>query len=423
MNSEIDDREHENLRVEELLSYEIMGAPAEFAFDDIVDFATEITACPVAFVHFIDSEKQWAMAAANVPRETSECQREDSICNVVIRQNDVVVIPDTLADDRFKDIGCVCDTPNIRFYMGAPLINTNGFALGTLCLVDFEPRQMDYEKVEAIKVLARQVVAHLELRKQVGLAAESRQRLKSALDTLQQEKEKSEKFLRNVLPPQIATEWLKHGDVPPRYCQDVTVGFTDFVGFTQATSTAEPGRLVATLNEFFSRFDELSSNLGLDRLKTIGDSYMFCCGVTQRQKAHAAYACLGALQFMRAVSEVNDGRRKDGLDSWAMRVGLHSGPVMAGVVGETRFSYDIWGDTVNVAARLEQASDTNRINISEATHHKVKNFFDCTPRGEIEAKNKGMLSMYWLDRIKPQYSADDNGLEPNQQLLAIFNLK
>ena len=423
MNSEIDDREHENLRVEELLSYEIMGAPAEFAFDDIVDFATEITACPVAFVHFIDSEKQWAMAAANVPRETSECQREDSICNVVIRQNDVVVIPDTLADDRFKDIGCVCDTPNIRFYMGAPLINTNGFALGTLCLVDFEPRQMDYEKVEAIKVLARQVVAHLELRKQVGLAAESRQRLKSALDTLQQEKEKSEKFLRNVLPPQIATEWLKHGDVPPRYCQDVTVGFTDFVGFTQATSTAEPGRLVATLNEFFSRFDELSSNLGLDRLKTIGDSYMFCCGVTQRQKAHAAYACLGALQFMRAVSEVNDGRRKDGLDSWAMRVGLHSGPVMAGVVGETRFSYDIWGDTVNVAARLEQASDTNRINISEATHHRVKNFFDCTPRGEIEAKNKGMLSMYWLDRIKPQYSADDNGLEPNQQLLAIFNLK
>lgn len=423
MNSEIDDREHENLRVEELLSYEIMGAPAEFAFDDIVDFATEITACPVAFVHFIDSEKQWAMAAANVPRETSECQREDSICNVVIRQNDVVVIPDTLADDRFKDIGCVCDTPNIRFYMGAPLINTNGFALGTLCLVDFEPRQMDYEKVEAIKVLARQVVAHLELRKQVGLAAESRQRLKSALDTLQQEKEKSEKFLRNVLPPQIATEWLKHGDVPPRYCQDVTVGFTDFVGFTQATSTAEPGRLVATLNEFFSRFDELSSNLGLDRLKTIGDSYMFCCGVTQRQKAHAAYACLGALQFMRAVSEVNDGRRKDGLDPWAMRVGLHSGPVMAGVVGETRFSYDIWGDTVNVAARLEQASDTNRINISEATHHRVKNFFDCTPRGEIEAKNKGMLSMYWLDRIKPQYSADDNGLEPNQQLLAIFNLK
>ena len=423
MNSEIDDREREDLRVEELLSYKIMGAPAEFAFDDIVDFATEITACPVAFVHFIDSEKQWAMAAANVPRETSECQREDSICNVVIRQNDVVVIPDTLEDDRFKNLACVCDTPNIRFYMGAPLINTSGFALGTLCLVDFEPRQMDYQKVEAIKVLARQVVAHLELRKQVGLAAESQQQLKSALDTLQQEKEKSEKFLRNVLPPQIATEWLKRGDVPPRYCQDVTVGFTDFVGFTQATSTAEPGRLVATLNEFFSRFDELSSNLGLDRLKTIGDSYMFCCGVTQRQKAHAAYACLGALQFMLAVSEVNDKRRKDGHEPWAMRVGLHSGPVMAGVVGETRFSYDIWGDTVNVAARLEQASDTNRINISEATHHRVKNFFDCTPRGEIEAKNKGMLSMYWLDRIKPQYSADDNGLEPSQQLLAILNLK
>ena len=341
MNSEINDRE--DLRVEELLSYKIMGAPAEFAFDDIVDFATEITACPVAFVHFIDSEKQWAMAAANVPRETSECQREDSICNVVIRQNDVVVIPDTLEDDRFKNLACVCDTPNIRFYMGAPLINTSGFALGTLCLVDFEPRQMDYQKVEAIKVLARQVVAHLELRKQVGLAAESQQRLKSALDILQQEKEKSEKFLRNVLPPQIATEWLTHGDVPPRYCQDVTVGFTDFVGFTQATSAAEPGRLVATLNKFFSRFDEVSSNLGLDRLKTIGDSYMFCCGVTQRQKAHAAYACLGALQFMRVVSEVNDGRRKDGLDPWAMRVGLHSGPVMAGVVGETRFSYDIWG--------------------------------------------------------------------------------
>ena len=301
MSSETIEQEREDLRVEELLSYEIMGAPAEFAFDDIVDFASEITACPVAFVHFIDSEKQWAMAAANVPRETSECHREDSICNVVIRQNDVVVIPDTLEDERFKDIACVRDTPNVRFYIGAPLINAKGFALGTLCLVDFEPRTVDYEKVEAIKVLARQVVAHLELRKQVGLATESQQQLKSALDTLQQEKEKSEKFLQNVLPLQIADEWLKHGKVTPRYCQDVTVGFTDFVGFTQATSASEPGHLVATLNEFFSRFDELCSSLGLDRLKTIGDSYMFCCGVTERQRAHAAYACLGALQFMRAV--------------------------------------------------------------------------------------------------------------------------
>ena len=422
MNSDTIEQEREDLRVEELLSYEIMGAPAEFAFDDIVDFASEITGCPVAFVHFIDSEKQWAMAAANVPRETSECHREDSICNVVIRQNDVVVIPDTLNDGRFKDIACVCDTPNIRFYMGAPLINTNGFALGTLCLVDFEPRSMDYEKVEAIKVLARQVVAHLELRKQVGLAAESHQQLKSALDTLQKEKEKSEKFLQNVLPPQIAGEWLKHGKVTPRYCQDVTVGFTDFVGFTQATSASEPGHLVATLSEFFSRFDELCSSLGLDRLKTIGDSYMFCCGVTERQRAHAAYACLGALQFMHAVSEVNDRRRQDSLEPWAMRVGLHSGPVMAGVVGETRFSYDIWGDTVNVSSRLEQASDPNRINISDATHHRVKKFFDCTPRGGIEVKNRGVLSMYWLDRLKPQYSADDQGLEPNKKLLTILSL-
>ena len=423
MSSETIEQEREDLRVEELLSYEIMGAPAEFAFDDIVDFASEITACPVAFVHFIDSEKQWAMAAANVPRETSECHREDSICNVVIRQNDVVVIPDTLEDERFKDIACVRDTPNVRFYIGAPLINAKGFALGTLCLVDFEPRTVDYEKVEAIKVLARQVVAHLELRKQIGLAAESQQQLKSALDTLHKEKEKSEKFLQNVLPLQIADEWLKHGKVTPRYCQDVTVGFTDFVGFTQATSASEPGHLVATLNEFFSRFDELCSSLCLDRLKTIGDSYMFCCGVTERQRAHAAYACLGALQFMRAVSEVNDRRRQDGLDQWAMRVGLHSGPVMAGVVGETRFSYDIWGDTVNVSSRLEQASDPNRINISDATHHRVKNFFECTPRGQVEAKNKGMLGMYWLDRIKPQYSADDKGLEPNRKLLAIFGLK
>ena len=423
MNSDTTDQEHEDLRVEELLSYEIMDAPAEFAFNDIVDFATEVTACPVAFVHFIDSEKQWAMAAANVPRETSECQREDSICNVIIRQNDVVVIPDTLKDDRFKDIPCVRDTPNIRFYVGAPLINANGFALGTLCLVDFEPRTMDYEKVEAIRVLARQVVAHLELRKQVGLAAESQQQLKSALDTLQQEKERSEKFLHNVLPLQIADEWLRNGKVTPRYCQDVTVGFTDFVGFTQATSASEPGRLVATLNEFFSRFDELCSGLGLDRLKTIGDSYMFCCGVTERQKAHAAYACLGALQFMRAVSDVNDRRQQAGFDPWSMRVGLHSGPVMAGVVGETRFSYDIWGDTVNVSSRLEQASDPNRINISDATHHRVKNFFDCTPRGGIEVKNKGVLSMYWLDRLKPEYSHDDKGLEPNKKLLAILSLK
>ena len=138
---------------------------------------------------------------------------------------------------------------------------------------------------------------------------------------------------------------------------------------------------------------------------------------------HAISACLASLAFVKTVAAINEQRKSQGLGPWGMRVGLHSGPVMAGVVGKNKFSYDIWGDTVNTSARFEQACEEGRINISEATHHRVKAYFECTPRGEIEAKNKGMLKMYWLERLKPEYSKDENGMLGNDRLLSMLNLK
>ncbi len=423
MNMNTIDTANDELRVKELLTYEVIDAPQEFAFDDIVDFAAEITGCPTVFINLIDAHRQWAFAASGIPREASQCDREDSICNLVIRQNDVVVIPDTLADSRYASISCVCNAPHLRFYAGAPLINSKGFALGTLCIVDFEPRTLEYDKVEAIKVLARQVVAHLELRKKVIEAEDSQQKLTQALEIANKAKVRSEEFLRNILPEKVAHEWLLNQEVLPKYCDNVTVGFTDFVGFTANTSATEPALLVSTLNKYFSAFDELCPQFKLEKLKTIGDAYMFCSGLPESARHHAVSACLGSLAFVQTVAEINEQRKSQGLEPWGMRVGLHSGAVMTGIVGKNKFSYDIWGDTVNTAARFEQACEEGRINISEATHHRVKAYFDCSPRGEIEAKNKGMLKMYWLDRLKPEYAQDENGMRGNDRLLSMLNLK
>ena len=126
MNEDTIDPANDDLRVKELLSYDVMDAPHEFAFGDLVDFVAEITGCPTVFINLIDDHRQWALAASGIPREASQCDRDDSICNLVIRQNDVVVIPDTLADSRYASISCVCNAPNLRFYAGAPLINSKG---------------------------------------------------------------------------------------------------------------------------------------------------------------------------------------------------------------------------------------------------------------------------------------------------------
>ena len=154
-------------RLKELLSYQILDTEQEYAFDDLVDFASNILGFPFVFINLIDSDRQWPLAGSGLPREAAQCPRNDSLCNFVVKHHEALIIPDAQADDRYSSVAVVCNEPHVRFYAGAPLINKNGHALGSLCVVDFEPREFPYEKVENLKSISRQVVAQMELRKQL----------------------------------------------------------------------------------------------------------------------------------------------------------------------------------------------------------------------------------------------------------------
>jgi adenylate cyclase len=410
-------------RISELTSYAVLGTPRELAFDELSELAAEISGCPVAFVNLIDATHGQFKASCGIPGDVPRIPRDDLICNLTIEQNDVLVIRDAAADERYRHLGTVAGEPHVRFYCGAPLISARGYALGTLCTVDFAPREIAYSKVEALRALSHQVMAQLELRRnliELGRTVKELAAAQAEAEAARVEAEgaraRSDELLRNILPGSIARELTEKQRVEPRYYDSVTIGFTDFVGFTRNAGASEPARLLQTLDEFFTAFDAVTASQRLEKLKTIGDSYMFAAGLPDPSRFHALEACLGALEFQNAVAAVNAQRATLRLAPWTMRTGLHSGPVMAGIVGKRKFAYDVWGDTVNVAARMEQAGEPGRVNISEATHHRVKAYFACTPRGAIETKNRGALPMYFLDRLKPEFSANEAGTAANDRL-------
>ncbi len=212
------------------------------------------------------------------------------------------------------------------------------------------------------------------------------------------EKKRSDLLLLNILPSNTATELKEKGKVEARKFEAVTVMFTDFEAFTRHSQDLSPEKLVKSVDHFFSAFDKIIEKHGLEKIKTIGDAYMCTGGLISKgplQPIKVIQAALEILEFMKKESE----SIVDEIAHFDVRIGINTGPVVAGVVGTKKFAYDIWGDTVNVAARMESNSVAGRINISENTYQFVKDRFECEYRGEIDVKNKGMMKMYFV--LKP----------------------
>ncbi|OZV68478.1 adenylate/guanylate cyclase domain-containing protein [Winogradskyella aurantia] len=209
------------------------------------------------------------------------------------------------------------------------------------------------------------------------------------------EKKKSDKLLLNILPEDTATELKTHGKVKARKYEAVTVFFSDFKGFTSYSENLSPEELVKTVSFYFSKFDEIIDNHGLEKIKTIGDAYMCVGGIHDSKEAHAQRMVSAALEIADFVTQTKSDTTSE--LTFDIRIGIHSGPVVAGVVGTKKFAYDIWGDTVNVASRMESMSEPGRINVSETTYQLIKQDFDCEPRGEISVKNRGKLQMYFVN--------------------------
>jgi class 3 adenylate cyclase len=238
---------------------------------------------------------------------------------------------------------------------------------------------------------------------------------------IENEREKSDKLLRNILPDTIADELKNTGRVAPRFYEEATVLFTDFLGFTQIAEKMSPAELIRELDNCFSYFDQVAKRYRLEKLKTIGDAYMCAGGIPTANKTHALDCVLAALEiraFMQQMQEIKAGL---GLPYWQLRIGIHTGPVVAGVIGESKFAYDVWGDTVNTASRMEGVGVAGEINISVHTYEQVKYFFDCGFRGRLAVKGKDAMEMYFVHNLKAEFSEDKAGKIPNATFFKIYD--
>ena len=245
-------------------------------------------------------------------------------------------------------------------------------------------------------ILALQVYVCVLAMTALALSASMAEREQARLE-LQIEKEKSEHLLLNILPQPIATRLKQQEGTIADHFAGVTVLFADIVDFTQLSVELSPEALVIMLNEIFSTFDALAEKHGLEKIKTIGDAYMVVGGLPEHREDHALAIAEMALDMQAAIATLSQQRQRP----FTMRIGINTGPVVAGVIGKKKFIYDLWGDTVNIASRMESSGLAGAIQVTQATYDTLKEKYQFDYRGEITVKGKGMMETYWLRDRQP----------------------
>lgn len=286
--------------------------------------------------------------------------------------------------------------------------------LGTLNFATAGAQAYSQEDLRISYLLALQVAAAIGNADRFQEVNALLQELNSLYAQLDVEKRKSDALLLNTLPNSIAEELKQTGKVEPVYYESATVLFADFQGFTQIAEQLSPRALVSQLDECFSHFDQIIEKHKLEKLKTIGDCYMCAGGIPEANSTHAIDAVLAAIEMQAFVRSHQPG--------WKLRIGIHSGSLLAGVIGQKKFAYDIWGDTVNIASRMESSGLAGEINLSQPTRDRVQDFFACAHRGKLFAKNKGELDMYLLDGIHPDLAIDPLCAIPNSEFLRRYQV-
>jgi adenylate cyclase len=234
--------DNEPQRLAALRALEILDTAPEIAYDEIAELAAQICGCPVAYISFIDDDRRWLKAKYGLPLDANDAPRKTAVCATTICGIDVLVVPDMAEDPRFDRGALVIGDPHCRFYCGMPLVTDEGYALGTLCVMDFEPRQVSFEQVESMRRLSRQVLAQLELRRKLIEHDHTIKELEKARAELAAEKARAEELLDNVLPASIADELKKKGRVQPKYIRAATILFADFQDFTLLADERSPRR-------------------------------------------------------------------------------------------------------------------------------------------------------------------------------------
>ncbi len=239
-----------------------------------------------------------------------------------------------------------------------------------------------------------------KIKEQNANLEQQKEEIEAQNEAIIEEQKKSDALLLNILPIEVAKELKERGYATPKYYESATVLFTDFKGFTNAASGMTPQEVIKALDACFLAFDEISEKYGLEKIKTIGDAYMCAGGIPVINHTHAVDAVKAGLEIQEFMWKMRQEREAKGEPFWELRVGLNTGALVAGVIGKKKFAYDIWGDAVNLASRMESSGEVGKVNISEFTYKLVKDHFEFTHRGKVAAKNKGEIDMYFVDSIK-----------------------
>lgn len=284
--------------------------------------------------------------------------------------------------------------------------------------VDKIRRQKVRLEIEVVKRTRQLTEQAKKIQEQAKKAEIQAAKIEHQNELLEKEKVKVEQLLLNILPEGTAEELKNKGRSKARYYRNVSVLFTDFVGFSKIAEDMKPQDLVMKLDGYFSKFDEIIEKYDLEKIKTIGDSYMCAGGVPIRNKSNAIEVTLAALEIKNYMAMLG----QDDPECWKIRIGINTGEVIAGVIGLKRFAYDIWGASVNQAQRMEMHGQPGIVNVSGNTYEFIAPYFECNYRGKIQTKHKGMLDMYSVKGIKAELSENGEGLKPNKKFWQIVDL-
>jgi class 3 adenylate cyclase len=218
-------------------------------------------------------------------------------------------------------------------------------------------------------------------------------------DVIEEARNKADRLLLNVLPENVARELKENGHVVPKHFPVATVLFADLVGFSKLCKGLTAKEIIDELNYLFVGFDLILERNNLEKIKTIGDGYMAAGGIPLSNTSNPVDAVKAALEMIQSVERIKNENAKSGRPQWQVRIGIHTGDLIAGVIGKSKFAYDIWGGAVNIASRMESAGDAGKVNISGITYQLVKDKFKCDHRGNIEVKNMGKMDMYFVSGI------------------------
>ncbi|MFO7938416.1 MAG: adenylate/guanylate cyclase domain-containing protein [Bacteroidales bacterium] len=302
----------------------------------------------------------------------------------------------------------------------SPIFDEEGTLIKYVVLEsDITGNKIAEERLEAKNDHLLTLAEHLESTNE--LLERQRKEIETQKEFIEEQKRKSDELLLNILPFETAEQLKKKGFAKSKLYRRVTVMFTDFKDFSSLAQQMSAQDLIKELNTFFQVFDEVVEEHFIEKIKTIGDAYMCAGGLPLRNKSNPFDVTLAALRIQQFMRRNYLEQQQRGEIPWSLRLGIHTGEVIAGVIGKKKFAYDIWGDTVNTAARMQEGGEVEKVNVSGDTYNYIKDYFVCTHRGPIGVKNKGEIEMYYVERLKPEFSADKEGVIPNKEFRKILS--